>query len=768
LTRRLKIGLAAAVAGVLVLLAAVWIAPLPLEITRPSSQVIEARDGTWLRVRTTSDRGGQWRIAVGFDELPEHLVQAVLTFEDRRFWSHPGVDPVALVRAAGQAIWHGRVVSGGSTITMQLARLIEPRRRTLWAKSVEMFRALQLELRYSKEALLVAYLHVAPYGGNIEGVGAASWFYFGKRVDQLALAEAAALAAIPNAPNQLRPDRGSDRLKARRDDVIARMAAAGVITVADAEDAKRVPVPSRRRRAPALAPHFTERVRRDHPEAPRLRTTLDPILQRRVEALLDNHVATVSAHGITNGAVVVLDNETAEVRAYLGSRRFDDASIDGQVDGAAASRSPGSTLKPFVYALALERGEIGLGSQLEDVPVEYQDWAPSNFDGRFRGLVSARDALAQSLNIPAVRLDEALQPEGLVALLTRAAVPTFVRRGGTYGLAAVLGGCEIDLLSLAGLYRALAAGGQYRRPAFVPSDDADRPLVSAASAFLISEVLTDVRRPDLPELWRHATSEHRLAWKTGTSYGRRDAWSVGYNKRWTVAVWLGNFDGRPAPELVGVRVAAPLLFSIVRVLPGIDDDAWISQPEQVVLRQVCSVSGQPASAHCPHTVDELAIESVAPRRRCRMHVRIDVDDDHRLRLCSRCRAGRAHHPEVHVQWPASAVPWLERAGVPVGTMPEHDPTCERGLDGEGPVIHTPANGDTFVLRPGVPPAHQQIAMSASTPAGAGDVMWFVDGALHARAQPGEVVLLDPVPGPHALIAVDPEGRSARVDIDILR
>lgn len=752
---------------VVVVVVAATVLPLPPGIQRPASQVVEAADGTWLRIFTTADGGGMWRVPVSRDELPAHLVQAVLTFEDQRFYRHPGVDPLALIRAAGQAVRAGRIISGGSTLTMQIARMLERRPRTVRSKLIEMFHALQLELRYSKDELLTMYFDLAPYGGNIEGVGAAAWFYFGKQVAQLNLEEAASLAALPNAPTLLRPDRDPARLRRRRDDVLARMAAAGVVDTAAARRASQIEVTAERRAAPMLAPHFTQRVHRARPGVPRVRTTLDASLQHRVSRLLADHVDGIAAHGISNGAVVVLDNETAAVKAYVGSRGFFDAAIDGQVDGAAAPRSPGSTLKPFVYAAALDLGLIGRRSLIQDVPLNFRDWSPSNFDSRFRGLVAAEDALAQSLNVPAVQVARMLEPEGLVAMMRRLGVSTF-GDDRQYGLAAVLGGCEINLLELTGLYAALASGGRHLPPVLVPGERAPQRLVSPAAAYLISDILTDVRRPELPEVWRHATSANQLAWKTGTSYGRRDAWSVGYTRRYTIGVWIGNFDGHGVPELVGVQVAAPLLFAIARVLPGADDEGWIDRPETVVERSVCSVSGAPAGPHCPHQVGELAIEGVAPRTRCKLHVQVDVHDDSGLRLCSRCRAGRDHHPEVHTVWPAAVVPWLSRAGVGVGALPPHDPSCASGLDGAAPVIHTPSDGDEFVLRSGVPSADQQIALQASTSGGTGAVFWFVDGALQTQAAPGDVVLLEPTPGPHHLVAVDTEGRSADIRITVHR
>ncbi len=739
----------------------------PPSLERPSSQVIRGAHGEWLRIFATEDAGGQWRMPVRRAELPQHLVDAVLCFEDRRFFRHPGVDPLAILRATLQNLSAGRVVSGGSTLTMQLARMLERRPRTLRAKLVEAFRALQLEARHDKDRLLTAYFDLAPYGGNIEGVGAAAYFYYGKDVADLSLDEAATLAAIPNAPNRLRPDRGPAALLARRNDVLDRMAEAGAITPEARDAARALPIHARRRDAPLEAPHLSTSLHAEHPGVDRLATTLDGALQHRAERLLDDHLAGLAPKGIGNGAVVVIENATRAVRAYVGSRAFFDVAIQGQVDGVRAPRSPGSTLKPFVYASALDRGLIGVHSLLADAPVTWGDWSPANFDGRFRGAVSARDALVQSLNVPAVQLAERLEPDGLVSLLQRAGLSTFADGPARYGLAAVLGGCEVTLLELTNLYASLALGGLHAPPRLLEDAEPTPPvrLWSPGAAYLIAELLSELQRPELAEVWRDTSSIPRLAWKTGTSYGRRDAWSIGFNRRWTVGVWIGNFDGTGVPELVGGRAAAPLLLALAQQLPGTTSEPWFEPPPELQPRTICPLSGAPVGPDCPHHERELALAS-APARPCRLHVSLEIDDASGHRLCSRCRGDRARHTEVHVVWPAELAPWLERAGLAVGRLPEHDPGCERGLSDGPPVIHQPHDGDQFVLRGGVPSEHQQIALLAAPLGGHGPIWWFVNGRLLARVEGGTTAMLDPVPGTHDLVAVDAEGRRAAVRISV--
>lgn len=758
-----------ALAAALVLLIAAWRLPLPPGLERPHATLVLDEDGQWLRAFASPDQSRTWRIPVRGEELPEDLIAAVLAFEDRRFFLHPGIDPVAVLRAAYDNLRARRVVSGASTITMQVARMMERRPRTLGAKLSEAFRALQLELRFEKRDILVHYLNLAPYGGNIEGVGAAAWFYYGRPVSKLHLDELATLAAIPNSPNRYRPDRGPEVLRQRRDDVLKRMAADGRISLAAAEEAISLPIRAVRRSAPMLAPHLSEYLRGKSPGAAIIKSTIDAELQHRVSKLLAEHVRTLEPHGIGNAAAVVIENETGAVRAWVGSKAFFDVASQGQVDGVLAPRSPGSTLKPFVYGLALDRGLVGLHTLLEDIPVYYRDWAPENFDGEWRGVVSVKDALAASLNIPAVRVAEALEPEGLVSLLHHAGFAGFQRGLERFGLSTVLGGCEVNLLELTNLYSSLAREGRHRRVALTVEElEAKRPetaWMGPGSAFLLGEILTDVQRPELPDLWRETVSLPRVAWKTGTSYGRRDAWSVGYTRRYSIGVWVGNFDPVGVPELVGTRAAAPLFFSIVNALPGVHQDPWFTRPRAVEEREVCALSGDVPTEACPHRVRELAVSN-APSRPCQHHVAVDVDDETGHRLCSRCRSGRPRHQHVSVVWPPRVASHLERGGYPVEKVPEHNPGCERGLAGAGPVIHRPLDGDEFVLREGVPEAHQQIALLASAESGSGLLHWFVDDAHFWSGPPGVPVMLDPAPGHHRLVAVDQEGRSAEIRIRI--
>ncbi len=745
---------------------------LPAGLVRPSAAVVFDAKGRWIGARA-SDDGRMWRVPVRREQLPKHLIDAVLTFEDGRFYQHPGIDPLALARAVGLNLLSGKVVSGGSTITMQIARMLERRPRTLQSKLIEAFRAIQLELRYDKDALLSAYLNLAPYGGNIEGVGAAALFYYGKPVEKLTLDEAATLCAIPNAPERLRPDRsgaaGRAKLRARRDDVLQRMHAKGLILASTLKNMRALPVHAKRRSAPRLAPHLSRRLtaRRDGA----VRSTIELQVQSLVQSQLSAHVRGLRGRGISNAAAVVLDNQSGNVLAWVGSADFERAQDHGQVDGVTAARSPGSALKPFAYALALQEGLIGLNTPLWDIPISYRGWQPQNYDGRYRGVVDLHTALTESLNAPAVRVAEQLRGgrHSLSGLLQSAGVRSFSDRGARCGLTSVLGGCEVSLLELVNLYCTLARGGKRCRARLrMDEKPAERSqLLSREASYLITEVLKDVGRPHLQKVYQRSVSAPLWAWKTGTSYSHRDAWSVGYNQRYTVGVWLGNFDGRSARALVGVKVAAPLLFSIVRGITGSAPSPWFSPPPKLQTRRVCSRSGAPAGPHCPHTKMERAM-SAAPDEPCQLHRVIELDRKSGQRLCARCRGARSLEQvsvEVREIWPERLHGWLQARGG-AEPIPEHNRDCEHSLPGSPPQILGPRSQDVFKLRASVPRAQQAIGLSASAEPGVSKIHWFVDDRWVGASAPSRTLMWTPKIGKHRIVAVDEEGRSTAVVVQV--
>lgn len=529
--------------------------PPPLDQMGPRSTVVVDRHGELLRAFATPS--GRWRLPVNLGEVDARFLRMLIAYEDSRFYEHPGVDPLAVLRAAGQLIWNGHIVSGASTLTMQLARLLEGGAQgSFSAKLVQMLRALQIERRLTKEQILADYLTVAPYGGNLEGVTAACQAWFGKSPRKLTPAESALLIALPQLPEGRRPDRHPEAAKEARNRVLERMVAARVLARSDAERAERQPVPRLRRDMPALAAHLAEALKQANPHAGVLRTSLDAHVQAMLEALVADYVKHLGEK--VSAALIVADRKTGAILARIGSPDFFDARRQGEIDMTLAPRSPGSTLKPFIYGLAFEEGLAHPETLIDDRPADFAGYRPRNFDLTYQGTVSVRQALQLSLNVPAVKLLDAVGPERLVARLEAAGVHLRLPLNDPVGLAIGLGGVGITLEELVGAYTALARGGTAIALTDRPLPSRHRPqagarILSPVADWYVTDILKGAPAP-------RGQRRIGIAFKTGTSYGHRDAWSVGYDARHVIGVWIGRADGTPVPGIVGIETAAPLLF----------------------------------------------------------------------------------------------------------------------------------------------------------------------------------------------------------------
>lgn len=537
---------------------AIWIAslpPLPFEQTRQISTTVLDRNGKLLRAFAMAD--GRWRLPAQAKDIDPDYLNLLLNYEDRRFRSHIGVDPFAMGRAAFQLVTRGHIVSGGSTITMQVARLMEPRQeRSVGAKLRQMVRAVELERKLSKDEILDLYLTLAPFGGNLEGVRAASFAYFGKEPRRLSLAESALLVALPQSPETRRLDRYPDVARAARDRVLSRMVDDGRVSTDDAAHAKLEPVPRLRKPMPLLAPHSTDQSLAIMKNESRIQLTLDSNIQKTLESLARDR-AIAFGPNVSIG-ILAVDNETGDVLAHVGSSDYFDNRRAGQVDMTRAVRSPGSTLKPFIYGLAFEDGFVHPESLIEDRPIRYGSYAPENFDMTFQGTVTVRKALQMSLNVPAIALLDRVGSSRLTARIKQAGANLILPKDEAPGLAMGLGGVGITLNDLVRLYSGLPRQGDtVPLREIVRADDKAEPetrrLLDPSAAWLVGNVLMGTPPPD-------NAPHNRLAFKTGTSYGYRDAWSVGFDGRMTIGVWVGRPDGAPVPGLTGRSAAAPILF----------------------------------------------------------------------------------------------------------------------------------------------------------------------------------------------------------------
>ncbi len=754
-------------APLLLFLALNLVFPLPVEKLQPrGSTVISDRNGELMRVFLAPDQ--MWRMNLKSDEISPVLKKAVLAYEDRYFHYHPGINPFAIARAAVVNLKAGRVLEGGSTITMQVARLIEPKERTLWSKMIEAFRAVQLELHYSKDEILTCYFNLAPYGGNVVGVGAASYLYFNKPANRLSIGEAALLAAIPNSPNEIRPDVNSDAARAARGRILALLRNQGSITEQQYREAANEPVPQQRYPLPFEAPHLATYLLQRWPGEERLQTTIDDRIQRTVAGILRREKGLLASQGISNAAAVVIDNQTGELLSLVGSIDFFDEKASGQVDGALAPRSPGSALKPFVYALAIGQGLISPQSLLADVPQDYSGYRPQNYDDTYHGAVTVEEALIRSLNVPAVNLYADLGSQGLYSFLKQAGVTTLPEKKEYYGLPLVLGGCEVNLLELSTIYSGLANGGRFSNCRMLLTDPvpASKQMLSEGACYIITDILSRLQRPELPAVWEWSVNQPKVAWKTGTSYGHRDAWSIGYTPRYTVGVWAGNFDGKGARALVGAEIAAPILFDIFTLLED-NGERWFAQPKSVKRRRVCAVSGLPMSPYCDASKTELYLPGISPQQECNIHKCVLVDDESGYRLCPHCREGHRYHEVVYEQWPAQVATWMERNGYSIAQIPSHNPKCTSLADGEGPVIYSPLAKCDYKLRHGVDPKYQKILLDAKVSNSTANIFWFLDRDLIYSGPPTSQLFVTPTLGTHKLICMDDEGRSATVTLNVI-
>ncbi len=521
---------------------------LPVLTVETSVEVVD-RKGELLRAYTVAD--GRWRMAVTPDQVDPFYITLLLAYEDKRFHQHDGVDRIAMLRAVVQAAWNGRVISGGSTLTMQVARLLEESGTGQVAGKLRQMRlAMALERRLSKDQIIQLYLHLAPYGGNLEGVRAASLAYFGKEPLRLTPAQAALLVAIPQAPESRRPDRHPDAAAKARARVLARAVGDGVLAADQAAAALSEAVPIARRPVPQWAAHLADRMRRDHPTTPRHVLTLDAALQKALETLAKN---AVQAQGDRlQIALMVADHPSGEVLASVGSAGFQADARQGFVDMTQALRSPGSTLKPLVYGLAFDEGLAHPETLIEDNPVNFGAYAPQNFDKMFRGTIRLRQALQLSLNIPVVLLTEALGPAKLLAAMRRAGMEVQLA-GDQPGLAIALGGVGVSLEDMVQLYAAIARGGVALPLRYSEESVEGQRVISDVAAWQVGDILSGLAPPP-------GAPANRLAYKTGTSYGHRDAWAIGFDGRHVIGVWMGRADGTPVPGAFGGDLAAPVLF----------------------------------------------------------------------------------------------------------------------------------------------------------------------------------------------------------------
>ena len=712
--------------GSLAVLLLGWLFCLPRDLFKgvPYSTVVYSAEGELLGARIAED--GQWRFPP-CDTVPARYAKAVVRFEDRHFYWHPGVNPVSLVRAFVDNLRSGHVVSGGSTLTMQVIRISRQRERTVWQKMIEAVQAMRLELRCSKREILALYASYAPFGGNVVGLEAAAWRYFGRPSGELSWGEAATLAVLPNAPASMHPGRNRDALLEKRNRLLENLYRHGEMDQDSYEAALTEPLPDAPLPLPSYASHFVESC----PRGVQTRSTIQYALQRAVEAAVKRKSDEMARDGVADMAAVVIDNNTGNVVAYVGNASPDRDRPGRQVDIASAPRSTGSILKPFLYAAALQDGTILPETLLPDIPVNLGGFAPQNFDRQFYGAVHASEALARSLNVPAVFLLRSYGVPRFHELLQRSGLSTLGKDPSHYGLSLILGGGEGRLDEITRAYSGLVRSYLGHSGAW-----------DKVALWYTFEALKEVNRPDELD-WRLISSVRRAAWKTGTSYGFRDAWAVGMTPAYTIGVWAGNAQGQGVPGLTGARAAGPVMFDILNLLPA--DNSWFPSPEELpdsmgmpgtgVWASVCKESGMLASADCPDQQEMLIPAAGVESEPCPYH----ADGIFTLTPAMEWYY-KPHHPEYTGAPVAHSTALLEFI-YPAGGTTLYLP---RQLDGK-------VEGVVFRL------AHRR---SDAT------VFWHLDQTYVGETRFIHEMRLAPAPGKHVVTCVDNEGNAVSVGFSV--
>lgn len=768
----------------------IWWFSIPSQLfSDPTSTVLLDRDGKLLGAKIATD--GQWR----FPErttVPYKFAQCLVQFEDRHFYDHPGVNPVSIFRALKQNISSGKVVSGGSTITMQVIRLSRNNPpRTVWQKLIEVVMATRMEATYSKEEILAMYASHAPFGSNVVGIDAAAWRFFGRDPEKLSWAESATLAVLPNAPSLIYPGKNQEQLKEKRDRLLQRLVEAAIIDQSTCDLSMQEPLPGAPYPLPRLAPHLLDRAAAEGNDGAIVHSTLDLNLQERVNGVIERHHSRLRQNQIHNAAAVVIDVRSGEARAYVGNTSVPDAfSIAGtsddhgyNVDVVNAPRSTGSILKPFLYCGMLTDGQLLPNTLVPDVPTDIAGYNPENFNLDYDGVVPAHRALARSLNVPAVKMLQQYRVERFHHLLNHIGLSTITRNPDEYGLSLILGGAEGKLWDLAGTYASMArtlnrynASGQYARNDFHPAhyirpEDSttaeaftnEKSLFDAAAIWCTFEAMVEVARPGEEAAWTSYVSSRRVAWKTGTSFGFRDGWAIGVTPEYVVAVWVGNASGEGRPGLIGINTAAPIMFDIFSLLPS---GTWFTKPQRDMVKiAVCHESGYRALDIC-HADTMWVPAAGVNTKACPYHRTIHLDRSGQYRVNSNC----ADPSEMqHVAWfilPPSMEYYYRTKDPTYHPLPPWKESClgqsshtmEFVYPREETQLYIPVELDGKPGRAVFEIAHRNSGAK---------VFWHLDNNFIGETMGFHQFALNPEAGEHTLTCVDENGESVSMQFEII-
>ncbi|QXV64615.1 penicillin-binding protein 1C [Mucilaginibacter sp. 21P] len=765
----------------------IWFAfclPKPL-FKSSTSYVIDDDKGQLLGASIAAD--GQWRFPYNAN-IPEKFSKCIIAFEDKRFNSHWGFDPLAFGRAVRQNLRNKRVTSGGSTITMQVIRLATHHNRTIWNKIAEIIMATRLEVGYSKKEIMAMYASNAPFGSNVIGLDAAAWRYYGRSADKLSWGEMAALAVLPNSPSLVHPGKNRQILLKKRNLLLARLQQQGTIDSTTAALARFEPVPDKPMPLPQLAPHLLQRFKADakaaHLTDTRITTSIKSNLQQQVADVVEEHHQVLKANDINNLAAVVLDVETGTTLAYVGNvSHREDPETESDVDVIGAPRSPGSTLKPLLYASMLHDGLILPNSLIPDVPTQIAGYHPENFDLGYDGAVPASNALSRSLNVPAVKMLQQYKYERFYDMLKRTGITTLNQPADHYGLALILGGGENTLWELTGAYADMARvlnhynknGGKYNAndyhhpqyfyAAAKEPDLQNNGLLDAGSIYYTLQAMEEVMRPGEEMLWQQFSSSQRVAWKTGTSFGFRDGWAIGVTPKYVVGVWVGNTDGEGRPGLTGINTAAPVLFEIFRLLPAARE--WFDVPSgELVKINICRESGYRAGQYCTDPVERYVPKTCLKAPVCPWHKMVHLSADRKYQVTANCVS-----PDKMVNQPWFVLPpsmeyYYKTKNYQYHVLPPFAPGCEQNDANPMELIYPKDGAKVYVPLEADGKRGRMICNAAHRVADS-KIFWHLDGEYVGQSSAFQQMALNPKPGKHKLTLVDGEGNTININFEVL-
>ncbi|WP_187117249.1 penicillin-binding protein 1C [Parabacteroides bouchesdurhonensis] len=750
------------------------------------STLLYSAEGDLLGARIAPD--GQWRFPAT-DSLPEKFTQCLLTYEDKRFYYHPGVDIAAIARAFKLNNQAGRIVSGGSTITMQLARIARGnKKRTFYEKGIEIYWAVFLETRYSKREILNLYASHAPFGGNVIGVETAAWRYFGRPANELSWAESATLAVLPNSPALIHPGRNRKQLKAKRDKLLGMLNAKGILSNTEYELSCMEPLPDAPVPLPDNAPHLLERLAAETP-GKRIATSIRQTLQRQTQETVNRYAREYSSNHINNLAAIIADVETGEVLAYAGNVSFkSDEKKGNQVDIITAPRSTGSILKPLLYAGMLHDGLLLPSTLISDVPLNINGFMPQNFNKTFYGAVPAHAAIERSLNVPLVRMLSQYNTGRFMSLLKAWGMTTLRFSEEHYGASLILGGAEGTLWDMAGMYASMSRVlSHYRRynGKYNPADihpltlfpvidenpvkyvtDArltDKPVLSAAALWFTAEAMSALNRPEEEADWQQFESMKKIAWKTGTSYGGRDAWAIGFTPHYVVGVWAGNASGEGRPGLTGVGNAAPVLFDLFSLLPGND---WFDMPyDELEPMPVCRHSGYKASSICEQVDTVYMPVSGNNTAVCPYHQLVHLSADGRFRVNSSCESVGNMITRSWFVLPPSQEYYYKNYHIDYVPLPPLKPGCEQPQSRQIELIY-PEHNAVLYLPKGFSGRQEKFVFKAAHARKDAVIYWHLDDTYLGETAENHQIACSVASGKHFLTLIDNWGNQRRIWFEV--